>query len=120
MLISRAILPPKTYELQITSSKYTSSTPTSIVLMFIGIYDLWRRGWDSNPRYGFPYARFRGEYFQPLSHLSAVVADLIVAERCVFLQSGRGHYGNALGRTELSLCNAAGRQGHRENREYTG
>ena len=31
----------------------------------------WRRGWDSNPRYGFPYARFRGEYFQPLSHLSA-------------------------------------------------
>src|SRR5258708_38507093 len=34
----------------------------------------WRRGWDSNPRYGFPYARFRGEYFQPLSHLSAAVA----------------------------------------------
>jgi hypothetical protein len=32
----------------------------------------WRRGWDSNPRYGSPYARFRGEYFQPLSHLSAV------------------------------------------------
>ena len=32
----------------------------------------WRRGWDLNPRYGFPYARFRGEYFQPLSHLSAV------------------------------------------------
>ena len=33
----------------------------------------WRRGWDSNPRYGSPYARFRGEYFQPLSHLSAVI-----------------------------------------------
>src|SRR5215510_5072262 len=41
----------------------------------------WRRGWDSNPRYGFPYARFRGEYFQPLSHLSAAVATLIVADR---------------------------------------
>jgi hypothetical protein len=39
----------------------------------------WRRGWDSNPRYGFPYARFRGEYFQPLSHLSAVVASSILA-----------------------------------------
>ena len=39
----------------------------------------WRRGWDSNPRYGFPYARFRGEYFQPLSHLSAANASLIVA-----------------------------------------
>src|SRR6266849_7443259 len=47
----------------------------------------WRRGWDSNPRYGFPHARFRGECFQPLSHLSAVAADLIVAERCVFRQS---------------------------------
>jgi hypothetical protein len=33
----------------------------------------WRRGWDSNPRYGFPHARFRGEYFKPLSHLSAAV-----------------------------------------------
>src|SRR6266478_5077392 len=86
MLISRAILPPKTYELQITSSKYTSSTPTSIVLKFIGVFELWRRGWDSNPRYGFPYARFRGEYFQPLSHLSAVVADLIVAEQSIFRQ----------------------------------
>src|SRR5260370_41756360 len=32
---------------------------------------VWRRGWDLNPRYGFPYARFRGECFQPLSHLSA-------------------------------------------------
>src|ERR1700722_20508099 len=41
----------------------------------------WRRGWDSNPRYGFPYARFRGEYFQPLSHLSAVVVTTIVADR---------------------------------------
>src|SRR6267378_4476943 len=50
--------------------------------IFIGFMNkLWRRGWDSNPRYGFPYARFRGEYFQPLSHLSAVVTDLIVAER---------------------------------------
>src|SRR6266404_1738904 len=46
----------------------------------------WRRGWDSNPRYGFPYARFRGEYFQPLSHLSAAVADLIVAEQLIFRQ----------------------------------
>src|SRR6267154_6024641 len=76
----------------------------------------WRRGWDSNPRYGFPYARFRGEYFQPLSHLSAVVADLIVAERCVFRQSGRGLYANALPSIELSLCNAAGRGAARKSR----
>src|SRR3989440_10068310 len=34
--------------------------------------------------------------------------------------TGRGHYGKALGSTELSLCNATGRQGHRDNRECTG
>ena len=32
----------------------------------------WRRGWDSNPRYGCPYAAFRVRCFRPLSHLSAV------------------------------------------------
>jgi hypothetical protein len=41
----------------------------------------WRSGWDLNPRYGFPHARFRGECFQPLSHLSAVVRQPILAER---------------------------------------
>lgn len=30
----------------------------------------WRRGWDSNPRYGCPYAAFRVRCFRPLSHLS--------------------------------------------------
>ncbi len=63
----------------------------------------WRRGWDSNPRYGFPHARFRGEYFQPLSHLSAAVADLIVAERCVFRQCNGGHSANVFGSMDLSL-----------------
>src|SRR5215472_24366 len=38
---------------------------------FARVQKYWRRGWDSNPRYGFPHARFRGEYFKPLSHLSA-------------------------------------------------
>src|SRR5262245_20953900 len=33
----------------------------------------WRRGWDSNPRYGCPYAAFRVRCFQPLSHLSKPV-----------------------------------------------
>src|SRR5690606_19430189 len=32
---------------------------------------IWRRGWDSNPRYGCPYAAFRVRCFQPLSHLSS-------------------------------------------------
>src|SRR6266851_3908996 len=46
----------------------------------------WRRGWDLNPRYGFPYARFRGECFQPLSHLSAVgearLTDELAKRQC--------------------------------------
>src|ERR1700730_6978471 len=40
----------------------------------------WRRASESNPRYGFPHARLRGEYFQPLSHLSAVLW-FILSER---------------------------------------
>src|SRR5262245_21535928 len=32
----------------------------------------WRRGRDSNPRYGYPYAAFRVRCFQPLSHLSII------------------------------------------------
>ena len=30
----------------------------------------WRREWDSNPRYGFPYTRFPSERLQPLGHPS--------------------------------------------------
>src|SRR4026208_258470 len=33
---------------------------------------IWRREWDSNPRYGFPYTRFPSVRLQPLGHLSAV------------------------------------------------
>ena len=33
----------------------------------------WRRGRDSNPRYGCPYAAFRVRCFQPLSHLSVAI-----------------------------------------------
>ena len=31
----------------------------------------WRRGWDSNPRYGCPYTAFRVQRIRPLCHLSA-------------------------------------------------
>src|ERR1700739_2059349 len=66
----------------------------------------WRRGWDLNPRYGFPYARFRGECFQPLSHLSAVgrarLADeLAQRQRCVC-------------RSETRLGNPPGLEKHRK------
>ena len=30
----------------------------------------WRTGWDSNPRYGRPYAGFQDRFLKPLGHLS--------------------------------------------------
>ena len=39
----------------------------------------WRRGRDSNPRYGYPYAAFRVRCFQPLSHLSKPLKALVIA-----------------------------------------
>ena len=35
----------------------------------------WRRGWDSNPRYGFPYTAFPVLPVQPLLHLSERMRD---------------------------------------------
>src|SRR5262249_61537820 len=48
----------------------------------------WRRGRDSNPRYGYPYAAFRVRCFQPLSHLS------VAAEGANILSVG-GYVSNA-------------------------
>src|SRR5262245_37249274 len=36
----------------------------------------WRRGWDSNPRYGYPHTAFRERHLQPLGHLSAPVGSV--------------------------------------------
>ncbi len=35
-----------------------------------GLFYVWRRGRDSNPRYGNPYGSLAGNWFQPLTHLS--------------------------------------------------
>jgi hypothetical protein len=55
----------------------------------------WRRGRDSNPRYGYPYAAFRVRCIQPLCHLSAV------AKRDIRL-IGRVFYTKASGRDKLA------------------
>src|ERR1700688_4278227 len=39
----------------------------------------WRRGRDSNPRYGCPYAAFRVRCIQPLCHLSGVRKEPVKA-----------------------------------------
>ena len=42
----------------------------------------WRREWDSNPRYGFPYTRFPSVLLQPLGHLSVFrINDLRVVTK---------------------------------------
>jgi hypothetical protein len=38
---------------------------------------VWRRGRDSNPRYGCPYAAFRVRCIQPLCHLSIQLKSII-------------------------------------------
>src|SRR3954468_17960778 len=38
---------------------------------FTGVFErIWRREWDSNPRYGFPHTRFPSVRLKPLGHLS--------------------------------------------------
>ena len=36
--------------------------------------NLWRRGWDSNPRLSFPNTRFPSVLLKPLGHLSGLSA----------------------------------------------
>ena len=52
----------------------------------------WRRGGDSNSRYGCPYAAFRVRCFQPLSHLSAgrQVDKAMDERRASYLAAGGG------------------------------
>src|SRR5260370_12511239 len=76
--------------------------------------NFWRRRLALNPWYGFPNAPFRGESFQPLSHLSAVIEASIVAERLVCRQCTSGQCATALGGAELILCNSNERRWHGE------
>ena len=40
-----------------------------------GIRNIWRREWDSNPRYSLKYTRFPSVRLKPLGHLSGEQAD---------------------------------------------
>ena len=42
----------------------------NILVNSVTYYKLWRREWDSNPRYGFPHTRFPSVRLKPLGHLS--------------------------------------------------
>ena len=66
---------------------------------------LWRRGWDSNPRYPCRYAAFRVRCIRPLCHLSgcrsALEARAVHSGCRVGLQGGRMHLIAMV--TEISL-----------------
>jgi hypothetical protein len=36
---------------------------------------MWRRRWDSNPRYGYPYGGFQDRCLKPLDHSSVMRAN---------------------------------------------
>src|SRR5260221_6462191 len=63
-----------------------------------------RRGRDSTPRYGYPYAAFRVRCFQPLSHLS------VAAEGANILSVG-GYVSNARRLNKNGLSSGAGHRG---------
>src|SRR3712207_1420946 len=50
----------------------------------------WRRGGDSNPRYGCPYAAFRVRCIQPLCHLSFRVIKNLGDSRLSLILSLKG------------------------------
>ena len=52
-----------------TAKSGTTFLPSSVFLL---PYSSWRRGWDSNPRNGFPFTAFPVLPIQPLLHLSCI------------------------------------------------
>jgi hypothetical protein len=48
----------------------TVTTRTASIPSLANSASIWRREWDSNPRYGFPYTRFPSVRLQPLGHPS--------------------------------------------------
>ena len=42
-----------------------------------------QRGWDSNPRYSYPYTNFPGLLLQPLGHLSILLRLQITAKNMI-------------------------------------
>ncbi len=50
-----------------------SRTRENVEILHVSFLDeLWRRGWDSNPRSSYPDSSFRDCPIRPLSHLSAL------------------------------------------------
>ena len=51
-------------------SRAIARVPEPVIRTYSTSVFIWRRGWDSNPRYGFPYTAFPVLPVKPLLHLS--------------------------------------------------
>ena len=76
----------------------------------------WRREWDSNPRYGFPYGGFQDRCHQPLGHPSGR-PQYLTASRCGPSRRARAGLGSASGAPRCSHV-STGR--HKRSRSFAG
>ena len=70
----------------------------------------WRRGRDSNPRYGCPYAAFRVRCIQPLCHLSGTRNGCL--KRALSSEGRPARQGRAHGAAGAAVYDARARPGH--------
>ena len=65
--------------------KSLSQDKKLLLLLWGKLQKKWRTGWDSNPRYGYPYAGFQDRSHKPLDHLSvkakAIMDDTLVKSK---------------------------------------
>ena len=80
-----------TLEISLNSKSHRKSAIGNLKIATFKLQISKRRGWDSNPRYSFPYTAFPVLPVQPLLHLSASAcswqsgrqaSELMVAHRC--------------------------------------
>ena len=70
---------------------------------YMSVLNSWRRGRDSNPRYGCPYSAFRVRRDRPLCHLSVVARANSPVGRPLCIQRRRAKQGCGTGRSYRSL-----------------
>src|ERR1700728_351576 len=61
--------------------------------------NVWRRGWDSNPRLSFPNTRFPSVLLKPLGHLSVSIAIRLAYSECgpsCFCGVGAGNFDQSI------------------------
>src|SRR5262249_36506070 len=73
---------------------------------------MWRREWDSNPRYGFPYTRFPSVRLKPLGHPSTGLQKRCKRARTIVVgggvATGSGGWSHAIASRSIPQPHGAG------------